>query len=215
MVGRNSRQATVFTMRRTFFRLLLTGALVVATLSQPFSLRADDEQHEAFYFHCPVPLGVDSVRLMPSKKVVYLLASAENQTLDGLKIYREAHLGRVSRVDGSDVASYPAQLDFRVTATSLPNDFQGVDQFAINSKQSMNAFLLGMKFKLKIFRGLKMKVVTPTNVKLIGVPSYQPYDERVYRVSFDTPDVPVDARMVLEVYDSAGTRLTRFHLEML
>ena len=79
----------------------------------------------------------------------------------------------------------------------------------------MNEFLLGLKFKLKIFRGLQMKTVNPSNVKLIGVPSYEPYDERVYRVSFETPDLPVDARLVLEVFDSTGTRLTRFHLEIL
>jgi hypothetical protein len=60
-----------------------------------------------------------------------------------------------------------------------------------------------------------MTEISPTNVKLIGVPSYQPYDERIYRLSFDTPNVPVDARLVLEVYDSSGTRLTRFHLEIL
>jgi hypothetical protein len=79
----------------------------------------------------------------------------------------------------------------------------------------MNDFLLGLKFKLKVFRGLHMQQLTPSNVKLIGVPAYETYEERVYRVTFDTPDLPVDARLVLEVYDADGTRLTRFHLEML
>src|SRR5947209_3351386 len=116
--------STVLTMRQTSFRLALTVTLVVTMLLQPFSVRAEDDQHEAFYFHSPVPLGVDSIRLMPSKKVVYLLASAENQTLDGLHVERGPHVGRVARVDGTDVKTYPEALDFRVTATSLPNEFQ-------------------------------------------------------------------------------------------
>ena len=57
--------------------------------------------------------------------------------------------------------------------------------------------------------------IDPANVRLIGVPAYEPYAERVYRVSFNTPNVPVDERLVLEVFDSAGTRLSRFHLEIL
>lgn len=210
-----SKRATVLTMRETSFRLALAAILLFTTILQPFPLVGQDDQHEAFYFHSPVPLGVDSIRLVPSKRVVYFLASAENQSFDGLQIHRDPHLGRVSRGDGSLVKNYPNALDFRVTVSALQNEFQGVDQYAINSRQPLNEFLLGLKFKLKIFRGVKMRVISPANVKLIGVPAYEPYEERIYRVSFDTPNLPVDARLVLEVYDAAGQRLTRFHLEML
>jgi hypothetical protein len=210
-----SQQATVLTMREISLRLALIATILLSSLLQPFSLRADDDQHEAFYFHSPVPLGIDAVRILPSRRIVYLLASAENQSLDGIKVDRTPHIGRVARSDGSEVKSYPGALDFRVTATALPNDFRGIDEFDIKSEQPINQFLLGLKFKLKIYRGLHLRTVAPTNVNLIGVPSDQPFDERVYRVSFDTPNLPVDARLVLEVYDANGTRLTRFHLEML
>lgn len=210
-----SQSLTVLTMRKSTLRLALTAMIVVSLLWQPLALSAQDDSFEEFSFHSPVPLGLDCIRVMPSKKTVYLLASAENQTLDGLKISRDPHVARVLRVDGSEVKSYPSALDFRVTASALPNDFRGIDEYEIQSKHSMNEFLLGLKFKLKVFQGLQMKTIAPANVKLIGVPSYEPYDERVYRVSFETPDLPVDARLVLEVYDSTGTRLTRFHLEML
>lgn len=210
-----SQHATVLTMRETSIRLALIATILLSSLLQPFSLRAEDDQHEAFYFHSPVPMGIDAVRLLPGKKTVYLLASAENQSLDGIKVDRSPHFGRVARNDGSEVKSYPGALDFRVTASALPSDFHGIDEYEIKSQQPINEFLLGLKFKLKIYRGLHLQIIKPTNVKLIGVPSDQPYDERVYRVSFETPDLPVDARLVLEVYDSHGTRLTRFHLEML
>ena len=210
-----SQTLTVLTMRETSIRLALTAIIVVSLLWQPLALRAADDTFEVFSFHSPVPLGLDAIRVLPAKKIVYLLASVENQSLDGLKISREPHLGRVARIDGSEVKTYPSALDFRVTATALPNDFRGIDEYDVHSKHSMNEFLLGLKFKLKVFRGLHKKEIAPANIKLIGVPSYEPYDERVYRVSFETPDLPVDARLVLEVYDSTGTRLTRFHLEML
>jgi hypothetical protein len=208
-------RTTVRTMPKTSVRLALTAAILFSLLWQPKNLRAEDDQYETFYFHSPVPLGLEAIRVMPKKKMVYLLASAENQTLDGLQVNRAPHVGRVSRSDGSPVKTYPSGLDFRVTATALPNDFKGVDQFEVTNRGSMNDFLLGLKFKLKAFRGLKMVELTPANVKLIGVPSYQSYEERVYRVSFDTPNLPVDVRLVLEVYAADGTRLTRFHLEML
>ncbi len=202
-------------MHKPVSRLALAIALLAICASSPFSLRADDDQKEEFRFHSPVPLGVDAIRLEEARKTVYLLASVENQSLDGLYVLREPHHGRVQRVDGNLVFNYPNSLDFRVTASAIGNDFQGVDSFPMHTKLSLNDFLLGMDFRLKVFRGLKMTVLKPTNVKLIGVPAYEPYDERVYRVSFDTPKIPVDARMVLEVFSADGQRLTRFHLEML
>jgi hypothetical protein len=202
-------------MRKNSVRLALLAMILLSLMWQSKTLRADDDQYETFFFHSPVPLGLEAIQILPTKKRVYLLASVENQTLDGLQVNRAPHVGSVSRSDGSPVKSYPAGLDFRVTASALPNDFRGVDQDEVTTHESMNDFLLGLKFKLKVFRGLHMQQLTPSNVKLIGVPAYETYEERVYRVTFDTPDLPVDARLVLEVYDADGTRLTRFHLEML
>jgi hypothetical protein len=52
-------------------------------------------------------------------------------------------------------------------------------------------------------------------VHLIGVPADQPFEERVYKVAFDTNEIPLDARLVLEVTGPDGARLSRFHLEVL
>ena len=207
--------STVLTMREISLRLALTATILLTSLWQPFSLRADDDQHEAFYFHSPVPMGIDAIKLLPGKRIVYLLASAENQSLDGIKVDRTPHIGRVARTDGSEVKSFPGALDFRVTASALANEFRGIDEYEIKSQQPIYDFLLGLKFKLKLYRGLHLQFFFFFFVLLIGVPSDQPYDERVYRVSIETPNLPVDARLVLEVYDGHGTRLTRFHLEML
>src|SRR3954466_14485141 len=79
----------------------------------------------------------------------------------------------------------------------------------------LNSFLLGMHFRLKVHRGLKVSVIKPENVHLIGVPADQPFEERVYKVAFDTNDLPLDARLVLEVTGPDGEKLSRFHLEVL
>ncbi len=210
-----SQPPTVSTMQKPLQRLALVLTVLSLVAVQPFKLLADDGQQEAFSFHSPVPLGVEAIKLEKSKKMVFVLASVENQSLDGLHITRAPHRGRVERVDGSLVKTYPSSLDFRVTASAMANELSGIESWTIQSDQQLNDFLLGLKFRLKVFRGLHMVEMKPANVKLIGVPAYQPYDERVYRVSFETPDVPVDARMVLEVYSADGQRLTRFHLEML
>src|SRR3569833_2352430 len=115
--------STVLTMREISLRLALTATILLTSLWQPFSLRADDDQHEAFYFHSPVPMGIDAIKLLPGKRIVYLLASAENQSLDGIKVDRAPHIGRVARTDGSEVKSFPGALDFRVTASALANEF--------------------------------------------------------------------------------------------
>jgi hypothetical protein len=51
-------------------------------------------------------------------------------------------------------------------------------------------------------------------VKLVGMPMDVPYDERIYRVSFDLGEVPLADRIVLEVLSPREERLTRFHLDM-
>ncbi len=208
-------------MRKSSLRLAIAMSLLISTLWQPLALRAQDSS-ETFLVHAPMPLGVEAIRLekagdknTKTKKTVYLLASVENQTLDGLSVTRAPHHGRVKRVDGSEVSTYPDALDFRVTATAIGNEFEGVDSYTLKTRQSLNDFLLGLKFRLKIFRGLEMVQMKPANVKLIGVPAYEPYEERVYRVSFETPKIPLDARIVLEIFSADGQRVTRFHLEML
>ena len=57
--------------------------------------------------------------------------------------------------------------------------------------------------------------VAPVSVQLIGVPQDVPYDERVYRVTFDVGDLLVTDRCVLMVLSPDGERLTRFHFNLL
>jgi hypothetical protein len=173
-------------------------------------------QKTVLEYRFPVPLGADAFVLNPMRRSFYLLACADNPQLQNLKITRANLGGTVVGRDGSELRHYPAELSFRVTATAMDPEMLTSDVSQVESNgQDMNRFLLGLNFQLKIYRALHMEVVKPARVTMIGMPTDVPYDERIYRVTFDTDDIPVDARIVLEVMAPTGERLSRFHLELL
>jgi hypothetical protein len=85
----------------------------------------------------------------------------------------------------------------------------------INSFYTPHDFLLKLKFSLKVYDGMEMRLIEPESVQMIGVPSDVPYDERVYRIGFNLDQIPVTDRFVLEVLSPEGERLTRFHFDLL
>jgi hypothetical protein len=85
----------------------------------------------------------------------------------------------------------------------------------VDAKDNLNAYLLNLRFELKVFAGLRKRELQPLAVKLIGVPADLPYDERIYRVSFELPNIPVEERIVLNVMTPSGECLSKFHLDLL
>jgi hypothetical protein len=79
----------------------------------------------------------------------------------------------------------------------------------------VNAWLKSLSFRLKIFNGLQSREVEPSSIQHLGMPVDVPYDERIYQISFDLDDVPPTDRLVLEIFSPDGTRVSRFHLELL
>jgi hypothetical protein len=170
---------------------------------------------DTLLFRSPLPLGADAYELKPLNRRFFLMASADNPEFNKCKVTR-AHLGgTVIGADGTEMRHYPEQLSFRVTASAIESEMLPSDIDPVNYKGDMNSFLLGLKFRLKVYRGLKMNIVQPERVHLAGVPADLPFDERVYKIAFDTNDLPLDARLVLEVFGPDGEPLSRFHLEML
>ena len=167
-------------------------------------------------FHSVVPLGSDALRLEPARKTVYLMAAAESAGFEGLRRHSEGNDVVVTGADGRPVREYPSGVDFRVTASTKKNKLQDadVDPYPVRAEGSVNDYLLKLGFRLKVFHGIEMRELEPTLVKLIGVPGDVPYNERVYRVSFALGKVPLEDRIVLEVLDPAGERVSKFHLEV-
>jgi hypothetical protein len=154
---------------------------------------------------------------MPAKKTVYLLASAESAQFEGMK--RTENDGTVTVIgsDGSPARRFPSSIDFRLTASTNKKKVSDevVDPYPIKAAAAdLNDYLLNLKFRLRIFHGLEMREFEPREVKLIGVPADVPYGERIYRASFDIGQVSLEDRLVLEVFDADGTRVSKFHLEV-
>jgi hypothetical protein len=198
-----------------FLSTILPMCLIVCGAQLTGSAQGQKTQHETMMFHSPLPLGADGYLLRPLNRRFYLMASADNPEFDKIKVTRIHLGGTVVGPDGTEMRHYPQELTFRVTASAIESDIFASDVDPVNYSGDLNSFLLGLKFRLKVHRGLKVSVIQPERVHLIGVPADLPFEERVYHVAFDAGDVPLDARLVLEVTGPDGEKLSRFHLEML
>lgn len=168
-----------------------------------------------FWMNTPLSLGMDSFKIEPSDKKLYLLACIEDRRFDRLQVSRVPSSPFVIDAAGKVWRNYPNEITFRVTATGINEQFVGMDSYDIKEKTDFNQLLLGLRFRLKAYRWLDMQIREPEQVKMIGMPADVPYNERVFRVTFNTGDLPVDDRLVLEVLTPDGKLLSRFHLELL
>jgi len=158
-----------------------------------------------------IPLGMERLQIEPNNRHIFMMATAESPEFENW--VRPSAGARVLYTrDGTLVRNFPRQLQFRVTATTKPYDLVGVDEFRMRYEGDLNQFILGLKFRLRIFRELDARTVEPSDVTMLGVPADTPYDERIWRVSFEIGEVPVDDKVVLEVLSPEGERLSRFHL---
>lgn len=166
-----------------------------------------------FWLRAPMPLGNEEYRLKSARKDFYIMASLENSSMDGVRVDRRR--GRVYSPDGTPLRTYPPVLEFRISASGMDDRLLGGKGSELESQDSLNSYLLKLRFQLKVFRDLEMKELEPLSVRLIGVPADTPYDERIYRVSFELPNVPVEDRIVLNVLSPDGECLSKFHLQLL
>jgi hypothetical protein len=205
-------------LARSALRVLFSTAIPILVLTFGLHLAGSAEGQNSpptMLFRSPMPLGADGYVLTPVNRKFFLIASADNPEFNMVRVTRIHLGGTVVGADGTEMRHYPQSLTFRVTASAIESDMLSNDIDAVNYSGDLNSFLLGMHFRLKAYRGLKVSVIKPERVHLIGVPADQPFDERVYKVAFDTNDLPLDARLVLEVTGPDGERLSRFHLEVL
>jgi hypothetical protein len=173
------------------------------------------DSDRVFWYKSPCPLGAEGFDLHPLQRRFYLLATLENRSFNRLRVSRVRNSQFVIDATGREWKHFPKMLTFRVTATAIGNELTGLDTDEITESGDMNSFLRGLQFRLKDYQGLHLKILPPAAVKMIGMPANVKSPERVFRVSFDTPDIPVEDRLVLEVLSPGGQLITRFHLELL
>lgn len=190
--------------------------LFIAALGFSCVAGAQAPAHSAavYEFQSVVPLGVETFKLPAASETINLLASAESHSFQGVQLLGHGPERVVLAADGSLVHRYPEQITFRVTASARG---KALDDRAepVETTADLDRYLLSLHFRLKIFRGLEYRAVEPARTELVGVPADVAYDERIYRVLFQLGEVAVDERILLEVYDDSGERLTRFHLELM
>ena len=168
-------------------------------------------------YHSQVPLGAERIDLRPSKRSLYLLATAESPGFEGWHGPDDGHVLFTS--NGSKVRAYPQNIKFRLTATAMRPDLLLInDPYGTLSisDAGINNYLLNLRFRLIIFHGLEMTYVDPGYVRLIGMPAQVSYDERIFEMDFALPHlVPISDRMILEVLSPTGYRVCKFHLDLI
>jgi hypothetical protein len=168
-----------------------------------------------YEFHSVMPLGSELFLLDGYKGSVLLMATAVSPELDGWRRVNQGGSRFLYAGDGRRVYTYPRRVQFRVTASALDRFPINYDSLAVKSPTPLNDFLLGLQFRIKIFHGLHVRKVEPAHIHMVGVPADITYKERIFRVSFELPSVPVQDRMLLEVLSPQGVRLARFHFELM
>jgi hypothetical protein len=161
-----------------------------------------------------MPGGYTVIQLNPSGAQVALLALIECPEIEGAQRVSEGLKATVVSAEGVPLQHFPREFSFRVTA-SLRKTVLEPPEYAFASGEAPLEFLLKLGFRLKIYDGLRVSVVTPKTVTMIGVPADIPYDERVFRLAFDVGEVPLSDRLVLEVLSPEGEYLTHFCFALL
>ncbi len=205
-------------MSRSFLlrNLLILLVLCVAAAAAEPGTKAPPDPDLEYTFHSVLPLGIDAVTLRPGKHTLYLLAAAESVGFDGVRRIRTAP-GEYQMLEasGHPMTAFPQFMDFRIMATRRNLGTPDLDPFPLEQPVAdMNQYMLGLQFQLKIFHGIECRTLAPVTVQLIGMPGDVPYDERVYRASFNLGQVPIGDKLVLQILDAQGQRLAKFHLEL-
>ncbi len=155
------------------------------------------------------------VQLKPSGAVLTLLGLVECPEIAGAQQVDQGLRARVVLADGEPLESFPRHFSFRVTAT-LRKTLLEEPGTTLKTEEDPSQMLTSLKFRLKAYDGLQMRVIDPESTSMIGVPADVPYDERVYRVNFNLPgNEPPTERFVLEVIAPEGERLARLHFSLL
>jgi len=166
-----------------------------------------------FTFRSRIPLGVTAVELLPAHDVVDMLASVENPAFEGMRVVERDHQRFLLAPDGDAVTRVPDRLVFRLSAGNKEK-LEGIDPFPIPTDLDFGKYIGALRFKVKIFRDLTVRVVQPSSVRMIGVPADIAFNERIFRVEFDVRGARSDDKLVFEVLGPDEMLLGRFHLEL-
>jgi hypothetical protein len=164
--------------------------------------------------HSAMPAGSTVVRLEPSGADIAVLGLIECPQIEGARRVAEGMRSRIVSADGSTLEHFPSRFSFRITVSLRKTLIDGPAD-TIMSPNDPQQFLLKLGFKLRVYDGLEARELPLQSVEIIGVPADIPYDERVFRLSFDVEDLPVTDRVVLVILSPEEEPLTHFAFALL
>jgi hypothetical protein len=159
--------------------------------------------------HPNIPAGYDVVVLKPSGASLSLIGLIECPVLEGAQIVSQGSNKKLVSADGDIIRHFPQRFSFRITASLrkmlIDRPVQPVD--VSNEPQEL---LLNLKFRIRAYNALEVHEIVPESVEMIGMPADVPYDERVYRINLNNVDLPITARLVVEILTPQGELITHF-----
>jgi hypothetical protein len=159
--------------------------------------------------HPNIPAGYDVVVLKPSGANLSLMGLIECPELEGAQSVSQGSNKKLVSADGDTIRHFPQRFSFRITA-SFRKMLIDRPVAAVDVSDEPHELLLNLKFRIRAYNGLEAHEITPESVEMIGMPADVPYDERVYRINLNNVDLPITARLVVEILTPQGELITHF-----
>jgi len=159
--------------------------------------------------HSNMPAGYDVVVLKPSGANLSMMGLIECPELEGAQSVSEGANKKLVSADGDTIRHFPQRFSFRITA-SLRKMLMDRPVASVDVSDEPHELLLNLKFRIRAYNALENHEIVPESVEMIGMPADVPYDERVYRINLNNVDLPITARLVVEIRTPKGELLTHF-----
>jgi len=162
-----------------------------------------------------MPLDNELIELMPSKQKLTMMVTWDCPEIEGWELVTMPDGHKFVRdVEGREVEHYPRRVRFRFTIGSK-TQLQGRSPLPYDTELKADQLASTLHFRLKQFHEIEARDFTPVLEEIIGVPADIPYDERIYRMEFEIPKIPITDRFALEVIDAKGNRVAKFPVFLL
>lgn len=211
---RHQQRSGVRTRNRAAAGRFALRLAIAALLSILVTGTGDGQARTGPGFHAAMPAGYTVVRLLPSGASVSFLGLIECPDMEGAQQVSQGLNAKILDSHGVQLRTFPQHVSFRVTAT-LRKTLIDPPLDTVSTDDPPADFLLKLKFRLKVYHGLERHELAPDEVSMIGMPADVPYDERIFRVSFDLNQLPVTDRLVLEVIAPDDQMITHFSFGLL
>jgi len=210
-----SRAGTPSTLLLTF--LLFTSLRCVAGSNAGEPTDPTAQAKPLHVYRSLIPLGseVFAYSHKGEHETFYIMASAKNREFDGQRIFADGDHKVLKLANGSPVQQYPREVHFRVSVSERYGYSLVDPPIPVETHEAPFAeFISSLKFEMRIFHALKLRILRPTKVTQIGVPLDVPSNERIYDVAFELGEVPISDRIVMHVLTALGDRLAKFNFDL-